>query len=151
MNINRREFAIATAALAACVCSGVGLDSACAIVAPSSPVDVGAAGDYPSDGAVDKFARSNRIIVIRKGDRLYATAATCTHRECIVKPVQGELRCPCHGSRFDLEGAVTKGPARAPLPRYAIAINSAGRILVDPSQKFDQSQWDDPRSFVKIA
>src|SRR5207244_358997 len=127
MNINRREFALATAALAACACAGIGIDSARAVAVSSGPVDVGAAGDYPSDGAVDKFARSNRIIVVRQGERLYATTATCTHRDCVVKPVQGDLRCPCHGSRFDLAGAVIKGPARAPLPRYGISLNSAGR------------------------
>ena len=72
-------------------------------------------------------------MVVRQDQRLYATTATCTHRDCVVKCVQDELRCPCHGSRYDLAGVVKRGPAKSPLPRYAVSLNSAGRIMVDPA------------------
>src|SRR5438067_13578953 len=128
MEINRRQFVIATAAVAAaCGCAEI------AYAAPGDTVDVGTAADFPQDGAFDRFAKSNRVMLVRKGDRLYATTATCTHRNCIIKHVEGEMRCPCHGSRFDLAGDVTKGPAKSPLPRYAIATNASGRIVVDLS------------------
>jgi nitrite reductase/ring-hydroxylating ferredoxin subunit len=154
MQFNRREFVIAGAAAAA---AWARLDpfapAACAAApaAPEATLDVGAAADYAHDGAFDKFAKSNRVMLIRKGDRLYATTATCTHKDCVVKHVQGEIRCPCHGSRFDLDGDVTKGPAKSPLPRLAIATKRRRPIVVDPSQKFGPGQWDDPKSFVKIA
>ena len=154
MQFNRREFVIISGAAAAA--AWVRIDplatTACAAAAPppTGPVDVGTAVDYANDGAFDKFARSNRVMLVRKGDRLYATTATCTHKDCVVKHVQGEIRCPCHGSRFDLDGDVTKGPAKSPLARLAIAQNAAGRIVVDPSQKFGPGQWDDPKCFVKL-
>jgi Rieske Fe-S protein len=145
--MNRRQFVvISAAAAAACACA-----PELAAAAPGGTVDVGTADDFKSDGAVDKFAKTNRILVIRQGERLYATTATCTHRNCVIKPVAGDLRCPCHGSRFDLAGTVTRGPAKAPLPRYAISTDASGRIFVDTSQKFDQTQWEDPRSFVKLT
>jgi Rieske Fe-S protein len=150
MEINRREFALAGAALAACACCSMDLEEAQAAT-PTKPVDVGTAGDYPADGAFDKFAKSDRIMLIRKGDHLYATTATCTHRNCVIKCVQEELRCPCHGSRYDLAGVVTRGPAKTPLPRYAISLNSDRRIIVDPSQRFEQNQWDDPHCFVTVG
>jgi nitrite reductase/ring-hydroxylating ferredoxin subunit len=114
-------------------------------------VDVGTAADFPHDGVFDRFAKSNRVMLVRKGDRLYAANATCTHKNCVIRHVQGELRCPCHGSRFDLDGEVTKGPARSPLSRFAISANAAGRIVVDPSQKFAPEQWDDPKCFVTLS
>src|SRR4051794_40309276 len=116
MDMNRRQFVIASssAAAAACACCSEFADAA-----TSGPIEVGTAEDFKSDGVVEKFARSNRVLLIRKAQRLYATDATCTHRNCVIKSVQGELRCPCHGSRFDLDGGVTKGPARSGLPRYA--------------------------------
>jgi nitrite reductase/ring-hydroxylating ferredoxin subunit len=155
MHFNRREFVIAGAAAAA---GWARIDpfapraSAAAAATPTSgTLDVGVAADFAHDGAFDKFARSNRIMLVRKGERLYATTATCTHKDCIVKHVQGEIRCPCHGSRFDLNGEVTKGPAKSPLARLAIAQNAAGRIVVDPSQKFGPEEWDDPKCSVKLT
>ncbi|MGF1487942.1 MAG: FAD-dependent oxidoreductase [Prochloraceae cyanobacterium] len=63
------------------------------------------------------------------GDRVYYTAAkskeavslTCTHQGCTVqKQNNGEFFCPCHGSAFDRDGKVIKGPARRDLARYQI-------------------------------
>ena len=151
MKINRREFTTGATALAICACAGVSpQETEAAVAAPTGPVDVGSLGDYPSDGAFDKFAKSNRIMLVRKDKRLYATTATCTHRDCVVKCVQDELRCPCHGSRYDLAGIVKRGPAKSPLPRYAISLNASGRVIVDPTQRFEQKQWDDPRCFIDV-
>lgn len=52
-----------------------------------------------------------------------AFSATCTHQGCTVKYEQSvdQLRCPCHGSKFDAKtGAVVTGPARRPLDPIAI-------------------------------
>lgn len=50
---------------------------------------------------------------------VHAVSAVCTHRGCTVEWNGGEKSwdCPCHGSRFDLDGQVLHGPATAPLER----------------------------------
>jgi Rieske Fe-S protein len=61
------------------------------------------------------------ILVVREGARrFHALSMQCTHEGCPVRPPsQGIITCPCHGSQYDLEGRVRRGPAQLPLARYA--------------------------------
>jgi glycine/D-amino acid oxidase-like deaminating enzyme/nitrite reductase/ring-hydroxylating ferredoxin subunit len=47
----------------------------------------------------------------------HVRSAVCTHLGCIVRWNDAERSwdCPCHGSRFDVDGAVLNGPATAAL------------------------------------
>ena len=49
----------------------------------------------------------------------HAVSPTCTHMGCLVSFNSAEKawECPCHGSRFGLDGAVLQGPATRPLKR----------------------------------
>jgi Rieske Fe-S protein len=54
---------------------------------------------------------------------LHAVSAVCTHLGCLVQWNGGEKSwdCPCHGSRFAIDGAILNGPARAPLAAVNLA------------------------------
>jgi Rieske Fe-S protein len=140
MEINRRTFvatagAAAACAMCGCISSQNNVGPAAANEAEGPNVDVGTLADYPRDGATDQFARRSEVIVVRRGDRIFAISAACTHRNCIVRNSGQELSCPCHGSRFDYDGNVTRGPARAPLIHFGIS-NENGRLVVDKSQSY---------------
>jgi Rieske Fe-S protein len=71
----------------------------------------------PGHGAVTRLD-GQRCAVYRDDDgALTAVSATCTHLGCIVAFNQAERawECPCHGSRFAVDGSVLQGPANRPL------------------------------------
>ncbi len=50
-------------------------------------------------------------------------SAVCTHTGCLLNEiVEGTINCPCHGSKFSLDGAVVNGPATKPLEAVAIRV-----------------------------
>jgi Rieske Fe-S protein len=50
---------------------------------------------------------------------LHAVSLRCTHLGCLLRFNSAETSwdCPCHGSRFDVDGRVLEGPAVDPLER----------------------------------
>jgi len=74
--------------------------------------------DIPVGGAISaKLADGQPIILVQpeKG-KVVAMTAVCTHQQCTVAPDGDELKCPCHGSVYDLSGENVSGPAPSPLP-----------------------------------
>ena len=62
----------------------------------------------------------DQLAVHRADDgTLHTVSAICTHLGCLIgfNAVEREWECPCHGSRFGLDGEVRQGPATAPLRR----------------------------------
>lgn len=55
-----------------------------------------------------------------KAGQLHGVNPKCTHLHCIVQWNDAEQTwdCPCHGSRFDMDGNVIEGPALLPLEPY---------------------------------
>lgn len=59
-----------------------------------------------------------KIAVYRDANNVvHAISAVCTHMKCIINWNNAEKSwdCPCHGSRFDLDGTVLEGPATSDL------------------------------------
>lgn len=77
-----------------------------------------AQADLPLHGAL--VYKEARVAVMREGDVVYALSLVCTHLGCTVNVTSTELVCPCHGSSFDRQGTVLKGPADRQLLRYRV-------------------------------
>jgi cytochrome b6-f complex iron-sulfur subunit len=79
----------------------------------------------------DAFTPAGRnVAVFRDAQGVFAVSRVCTHLGCIVKPTVEGFECPCHGSRYDHDGLVTKGPAPRPLPWLQVKVQG-GALYVD--------------------
>jgi len=68
----------------------------------------------------------------RKGD-IVAFTPKCTHLGCNVhwNTEQQEFQCPCHGSRFSIDGAVTDGPAPRGLDTLPVRMQDGQLEIMD--------------------
>lgn len=81
----------------------------------------------PDEGAVVDVC-GERVGAYRDAEgQLQAVSLTCTHLGCHVtwNPAERSWDCPCHGSRFDVDGRVLHGPALQPLERKALGGSEA--------------------------
>lgn len=81
--------------------------------------------DVPVGGAVSAQDAEGRPVLVcqPRAGTFVAFSAICTHMGCTVAPDGGTLRCPCHGSTYDVAtGDNTGGPAPSPLPEIDVTV-----------------------------
>ncbi len=94
--------------------------------------------NVPEDKLTRAKAGTQTVVVVRRGEEIFALHDTCAHQGCSLS--EGKLvddgkriECKCHGSRFELsDGSVNRGPAVYPQPRYEVR-RSEGKIEVKRS------------------
>jgi Rieske Fe-S protein len=83
--------------------------------APTSPNSAFIMADGGGDNAAGDLAFGG--FVVKHQGKLDVFAINCSHLGCSVALNESakSFDCPCHGSRFHLDGTVLHGPAAAPL------------------------------------
>ncbi|SCY58009.1 FAD-dependent oxidoreductase [Nitrosospira sp. Nsp13] len=71
----------------------------------------------PGEGAILRREEQKVAIYRDEGGKIHALSAACTHLGCVVSWNAAETSwdCPCHGSRFSVDGQILHGPAATPL------------------------------------
>jgi nitrite reductase/ring-hydroxylating ferredoxin subunit len=96
----------------------------------SNRVRVGSPLEYPP-GTV-KILPEQKVQIIATDQGIAALSLVCTHLGCIVSEVPDTgFLCPCHGSRFDLQGHVVGGPAPRSLPWLEVSQTAEGTLLIN--------------------
>jgi len=108
---------------------------------PSPVMNAGKPDSYPQ-GSVTADAK-NGIYIIHGVEGFYSLSAVCTHLGCLTTwaPEQNQIACPCHGSKFTVEGAKIEGPAPRPLPWLRVWISDEGDLMVDRSTTIPARQF----------
>lgn len=121
----------------------------------TEPFLVGQPGRYTKPGVYTEYKDEKGIWLISDGRVLVALSATCTHLACSTDfdPENNRFDCPCHESRFSLEGINDKyAKAKRPLERCTVRLVN-GQIEVDPTQRFRQEkgEWSNPVSSLPLG
>ena len=122
---------------------------ATAVAAPSAATAGGtgvlhlSVSDFPAlqnaNGSVRLSVTSNQgvlypLLVNRgTGNQFFTVSTRCTHQGCVVptfSTAAGAIVCPCHGSRYSIDGTVIGGPATASLTRYTNTFDGANSLRV---------------------
>ena len=77
------------------------------------PAIRGTASDLrPGDARVLRDGLGKTNVFRAKDGTLHAVSLRCTHLGCLLRfnGAERSWDCPCHGSRFDIDGAVLEGP-----------------------------------------
>jgi Rieske Fe-S protein len=134
LNIRRRNvlvgagIGLAATVLAACTAGkkSAGSDAETTAAQSGSPAAPapGAALTKTADVPVGSGVIVDDIVVTQPtAGKFEAFSSVCTHAGCNVSEVtDGLITCPCHGSKFNLDGTVSHGPAKSPLESKVIRV-----------------------------
>ncbi len=96
---------------------------------PSRRFTIGNPSGFPVGSAT--FLPERRLFVFNGPDGLFCISSVCTHLGCNVRHVGAGFECPCHGSHYDENGRVTRGPAPKPLEWYGLSLSPRDQLIVD--------------------
>lgn len=99
---------------------------------PGDWCDAAAADDVQPGRLLKCEPEGVPVVLTRIRDEICAVGSVCPHAGGPLEDGSveaGVATCPWHGSRFDLAtGAVLRGPAFTPLPRYRVRVTDQGRV-----------------------
>jgi glycine/D-amino acid oxidase-like deaminating enzyme/nitrite reductase/ring-hydroxylating ferredoxin subunit len=79
--------------------------------------------DELAPGEADVISHREKKMAVYRDDEgnIHCVSPVCTHMGCTVRwnKLEKSWDCPCHGSRFDVDGAVLSGPAVEDLERFS--------------------------------
>jgi cytochrome b6-f complex iron-sulfur subunit len=95
---------------------------------PPSPsdFDLGPASNFPPGS---RTVLSQVPAVLLQTEKGYtALSLVCPHLGCTVESRSDGFACPCHGSRFGLQGQLVHGPAAKPLTPLRVKTTADGHL-----------------------
>jgi Rieske Fe-S protein len=103
---------------------GMGLDTQLPATVP--------AGTASSVSVGSLRALLSPVAIGRDASGIYAMTLICTHQGCDMSGgvFGSDVSCGCHGSVFDAQGNVLRGPASRSLEHFAVTADASGQLTV---------------------
>lgn len=113
---------------------------------PFDPAELPPAGSPPQSVPAGRFHVSNTEagLIILYG--------VCTHLGCLPKwvPTNARFECPCHGSKYRLNGSYIEGPAPRGLDRFPVVVEYSDGTSVETDSAGDPVQLDPTKTIAAI-
>jgi cytochrome b6-f complex iron-sulfur subunit len=93
---------------------------------PQTDFDLGLPAKYPLGSRT--ILPDVPALLVHSQSGFSALSLVCTHLGCTVENRADGFACPCHGSRFDLQGNVIRGPAGKSLNPLRTGTTSDGNL-----------------------
>ncbi len=108
--------------------------------------------DLPEQNVGPFTVASGRFHISNVDKGLLALYMVCTHLGCIPKWIDTNHRfeCPCHGSKFELDGKYIEGPAPRSLDRFVMTVTYSDGTQVTTNDAGDPIALDPDKSIVDI-
>lgn len=88
--------------------------------------DLGSAANYPLNSRT--LLSDPPAVLLHTEDGFSALSLVCTHLGCTLENNASGFTCPCHGSRFHVDGTVTQGPADRSLQSLHVEVTEEGNL-----------------------
>ena len=95
---------------------------------PKTEFDLGPASHYPIGSRT--VLPDVPAVLVHTQSGFSALSLVCTHLGCTVEQKPDGFTCPCHGSRYDTNGNILRGPARAAFRALRVETTSDGRLVL---------------------
>ncbi len=95
---------------------------------PTTTFDLGPTSAFPIGSTT--VAADIPALIRHSTDGFSALSLVCTHLGCTVEQAPNGFKCPCHGSQYDAQGQVTRGPAAKSLRLLRTEVTVAGHLVV---------------------
>jgi cytochrome b6-f complex iron-sulfur subunit len=95
---------------------------------PQTAFDLGEASSYPIDSRT--LLPNVPALLLHTDQGFSALSLVCTHLGCTVESKGKGFACPCHGSKYDIQGNVLTGPAKKQLNALRVEITPDGNLIL---------------------
>lgn len=96
--------------------------------APQSEFDIGPSTMYPNSSRT--ILSEIPAVVIHDDEGIRAISLRCSHLGCTIEERSFGFECPCHNSKYDLDGKVLEGPAGTRLKKLRVNQMDDGNLHV---------------------
>jgi cytochrome b6-f complex iron-sulfur subunit len=122
------------------------------------PGEFGGAFDVPASllpapGSPPLANDAGRFWLSNTDQGVYALYKVCTHLGCLYKwaSLNNRFECPCHGSKFQLNGTYIEGPAPRSLDRFVVQVQDAsGSVIAQTDPTGGPVKVSDPNSTLVV-